>query len=382
MLFELTKSLQTDVIFRSAMSSVTGFVLSLLLGPFVIKKLHNFKIRQSIRLDGPATHLVKLGVPTMGGLLILFTVILSVLLWADLKNPFIWVTLFVTLGFAVIGWMDDYRKVIHGNSIGMKAHEKFFWQSLIGLIASFWILFLLDSSSILQSEKIFFSWLSHGNFLYATNRIFLIFPFLKPIPYPFGWMGFILFTFIVMIGTSNAVNLTDGLDGLVALPVAGIGLSLGIFAYIVGNVLCSSYFLLPYVSGARELTVFCSAIAGSCLAFLWYNTYPAQVFMGDVGSLALGGALGTVAVITRQEIVLFIMGGIFVAETCSVILQVLFFKWSKYRFGRGHRLLKMAPLHHHFELSGWKETQVVVRFWIITVFLILIGLSTLNYVGC
>lgn len=364
--------------FRAVMASITAVMFGLLLGPFVIRKLTLLKVGQTVRTDGPATHLIKSGIPTMGGVLILIDILFTTLLWADLRNRFIWIVLFVTFSFGAIGWVDDYRKVVHKNSTGMRSKEKYLWQSLVGLIAAICLAFAISQNNSWQAWTSFLHWLSNGMPLDMPERANLLLPFFKSITYPLGLLGFILLTYFVIVGSSNAVNLTDGLDGLVIMPVVLVGIALGIFAYVMGNALYARYLLFPHIPGAGELLVFCAAMAGAGLAFLWYNTHPAQVFMGDVGALALGGALGTIAVITRQEIVLFIMGGIFVAETCSVMLQVIYFKWSRYRTGQGKRLFKMAPLHHHFELCGWKETQVVVRFWIITLFLVLIGLSTLK----
>jgi phospho-N-acetylmuramoyl-pentapeptide-transferase len=291
----------------------------------------------------------------------------------DLSNRFVWIVLIVTLGFGWIGWVDDYRKVVFRNPKGLSAKEKFFWQSLIGLVASVYLAFSISASSNEQALELFMAWIKSGFTIELTNRADLIVPFFKSVAYPLGVWGFITLTFLVIVGTSNAVNLTDGLDGLAIMPVVMVGSALGIFAYVVGSSVFSKYLLFPHIPGAGELLIFCGALGGAGLAFLWFNAYPAQVFMGDVGALALGGALGTLAVITRQEIVLFIMGGVFVAETLSVMIQVLYFKWSG-----GKRVFRMAPLHHHYELGGWKETQVVVRFWIITMMLVLFGLSTLK----
>jgi phospho-N-acetylmuramoyl-pentapeptide-transferase len=309
----------------------------------------------------------------MGGALILIAIGISTLLWMDLSNRFVWIVLIVTLGFGWIGWVDDYRKVVFRNPKGLSAKEKFFWQSLIGLVASVYLAFSISASSNEQALELFMAWIKSGFTIELTNRADLIVPFFKSVAYPLGVWGFITLTFLVIVGTSNAVNLTDGLDGLAIMPVVMVGSALGIFAYVVGSSVFSKYLLFPHIPGAGELLIFCGALGGAGLAFLWFNAYPAQVFMGDVGALALGGALGTLAVITRQEIVLFIMGGVFVAETLSVMIQVLYFKWSG-----GKRVFRMAPLHHHYELGGWKETQVVVRFWIITMMLVLFGLSTLK----
>jgi len=339
----------------------------------VIRKLTELKIGQAVRSDGPQTHLSKTGTPTMGGALILISIGITTLLWADLSNRFVWVVLIVTVGFGWVGWVDDYRKVVHRNPKGMSAKEKYFWQSLIGLAAAFYLAFAIAAPTNEQVWPLMVQWFTNGFHIDLPARSDLIVPFFKNYAYPTGVFGFALLSYLVIVGTSNAVNLTDGLDGLAIMPAALVGAALGIFAYVVGRADFSKYLLFPYIPGAGELTIICAAIAGAGLAFLWFNAYPAQVFMGDVGALALGGALGTIAVITRQEIVLFIMGGVFVAETISVMLQVGYFKWTG-----GKRIFRMAPLHHHFELSGWKENQVVVRFWIITIMLVLVGLSTLK----
>jgi len=337
---------------RAVLACLTALAISLILGPYVIRKLTAYKIGQSVRDDGPQTHLGKAGTPTMGGALILLSIGITTLLWGDLQNRYLWVVLLVTLGFGAIGWVDDYRKVVHRNPKGLSARAKLFWQSAIGLGAAAYL------ASISQGTP-------------ALNE--LIVPFFKFVAYPLGPIGFIILTYFVIVGTSNAVNLTDGLDGLAIMPTVMIGSALGIFAYVAGHSVFSKYLGLPHIPGAGELTVFCGALAGAGLGFLWFNAYPAEVFMGDVGALALGAALGTMAVIVRQEIVLFIMGGVFVAETLSVMLQVAYFKASG-----GKRIFRMAPLHHHYELEGWKESQVVVRFWIITMMLVLFGLSTLK----
>jgi phospho-N-acetylmuramoyl-pentapeptide-transferase len=309
----------------------------------------------------------------MGGALILISIALTTLLWADLANRFIWVVLLVTLGFGWVGWVDDYRKVVRRNPKGMSAREKFFWQSLIGLIAAFYLAFAIAAPNTERLLPLMWEWARNGFELDLPPRSDLIVPFFKNFAYPMGVFGFVILSYLVIVGTSNAVNLTDGLDGLAILPASMIGAALGVFAYVIGRADFSRYLLFPFIPGAGEVVIVCAAIAGAGLAFLWFNAYPAQVFMGDVGALALGGALGTIAVITRQEIVLAIMGGVFVAETVSVMLQVGYFKLTG-----GRRIFRMAPLHHHFELSGWKENQVVVRFWIITIMLVLVGLSTLK----
>jgi phospho-N-acetylmuramoyl-pentapeptide-transferase len=358
---------------RAVLAAATALVIGLLAGPRVIRKLTELKIGQAVRSDGPQSHLSKTGTPTMGGALILISIGITTLLWADLSNRFVWVVLLVSIGFGWIGWVDDYRKVVHRNPKGMAASEKYFWQSLIGIAAAFYLAFAIAAPSTERVWALMLGWVANGFSLDLPARSDLIVPFFKNIAYPMGVFGFVILSYFVIVGTSNAVNLTDGLDGLAILPASMVGAALGVFAYVVGRADFSRYLLFPYVPGAGEVAIICAAIAGAGLAFLWFNAYPAQVFMGDVGALALGGALGTIAVITRQEIVLFIMGGVFVAETFSVMLQVAYFRWSG-----GKRIFRMAPLHHHFELSGWKENQVVVRFWIITIMLVLVGLSTLK----
>ena len=334
---------------RGILGVITALLIALWIGPKMIKKLSQYQIGQSVRDDGPKSHLSKAGTPTLGGALIILAVVVSTLLWRDLGNRYIWITLFVTLSFGAIGWVDDYRKVVEKNSKGLSAKEKYLWQSLCGLVAAI----LLFSSASLPQE---------------TN---LIVPVFKDVVIELGPL-FILLTYFVIVGTSNAVNLTDGLDGLAIMPTVLVAGALGIFAYASGNSVFANFLHIPYLPGTGELIVFCGALLGAGLGFLWFNTYPAQVFMGDVGALALGAALGVVAVIVRQEIVLFIMGGVFVMETVSVILQVASFKLT------GRRIFRMAPLHHHFELKGWPEPRVIVRFWIITVILVLIGLATLK----
>jgi phospho-N-acetylmuramoyl-pentapeptide-transferase len=336
------------------------------------------KIGQPIRGYGMETHLAKSGTPTMGGVLILLSIAISTLLWFDLSNRFVWIVLIVTLGFGAIGWVDDWRKVVNKDPEGMRSREKYFWQSVIGLLAAFYLVFSISESSNLRVLDLFTTWVMSGFDVNLPPKAGLMVPFFKEVSYPLGVFGFMLLTYLVIVGSSNAVNLTDGLDGLAIMPVVMVGSALGLFAYVTGSSVYAKYLFLPYIPGAGELLIFCSAMAGAGLAFLWFNTHPAQVFMGDVGALALGAALGTIAVIVRQEIVLAIMGGIFVVEALSVMLQVSYFKYTKKKYGEGRRILKMAPLHHHFEKSGWKETQVVVRFWIITMLLCLVGLSTLK----
>ena len=364
--------------FRAVMAAMTALLIGLAFGPWVIRRLAALKIGQPIRGYGMETHISKSGTPTMGGVLILIGIGISTLLWFDWSNRFVWIVLLVTLGFGAIGWVDDWRKVVDKNPEGMRSREKYFWQSVIGLIAALYLAFSVSETSNLRVLELFVRWVQSGFSNELPPSADLIVPFFKSISYPLGVYGFIILTYLVIVGSSNAVNLTDGLDGLAIMPVVMVGSALGVFAYVSGSSVYARYLLFPYIPGAGELLVFCAAMAGSGLAFLWFNTHPAQVFMGDVGALALGGALGTLAVITRQEIVLAIMGGIFVVEALSVMMQVGWFKFTKKRFGKGRRILKMAPLHHHFEKSGWTETQVGVRFWIITMLLCLIGLASLK----
>ena len=334
---------------RAALGVLTSLAIALLVGPYMIRRLNFHQIGQSVRQDGPESHLSKSGTPTMGGALILISLLTATLLWSDLSNYYVWIVVFVTLVFGMVGWVDDYRKVIEKNSRGLPARWKYFWQSVGGLGAALALYLLADQP--------------------AETQLFL--PFMKN---PLFDMGpfFILLTYFVIVGSSNAVNLTDGLDGLAIMPTVLVGAALGLIAYLCGHSNFADYLFIPNISGAGELVVFCGALAGAGLGFLWFNTYPAQIFMGDVGALSLGAALGTVAVITRHELVFFIMGGVFVMETVSVILQVASFKIT------GRRIFRMAPIHHHFELKGWPEPRVIVRFWIITVVLVLIGLSTLK----
>jgi phospho-N-acetylmuramoyl-pentapeptide-transferase len=359
MLLELAQWLAKDIrafnvfnyiTLRAVLACLTALVFSFVVGPAMIRKLTAYKIGQAVRDDGPQTHFSKAGTPTMGGALILVSITVTTLLWADLENRLMWIVLFVTLAFGAIGWIDDYRKVVQRNPRGLSARAKFFWQSAIGIGIACYIAF----SATLPAQTQF------------------IVPFFKEVAYPLGALGFIAMTYFVIVGSSNAVNLTDGLDGLAIMPTVMISGALGIFAYVAGHAVFSKYLGFPHIPGASELAVICGAIAGAGLAFLWFNAYPAEVFMGDVGALALGAALGTIAVIVRQEIVLFVMGGVFVVETLSVMLQVASFKLT------GRRIFRMAPLHHHYELKGWKENQVVVRFWIVTMMLVLVGLSTLK----
>ena len=382
MLLELAQWLAQDVrafnvfsyiTLRAVMATLTALTISLVAGPLVIRRLTAYRIGQAVRDDGPKSHLTKAGTPTMGGALILVSIGVTTLLWSDLANRFVWIVLVVTLGFGIVGWVDDYRKVVHKNPRGLPARYKFFWQSIIGLIAAIYLAFAISVPSASHLVDLFMAWVGSGFAMDLPPKADLIVPFFKNIAYPLGVFGFIALTWCVIVGTSNAVNLTDGLDGLAIMPAVMVGSALGIFAYVAGSAVFSKYLLLPYIPGAGELTVFCGALAGAGLGFLWFNIYPAEVFMGDVGALALGAALGTVAVIVRQEIVLFIMGGVFVAETLSVMIQVIYFKYSG-----GKRVFRMAPLHHHYELKGWKENQVVVRFWVISMMLVLFGLSTLK----
>jgi phospho-N-acetylmuramoyl-pentapeptide-transferase len=366
------------ITFRAVMAALTALLIGLAFGPWVIRRLTALKIGQPIRGYGMQSHLSKSGTPTMGGVLILIGIGVSTLLWFDWSNRFVWIVLLVTFGFGAIGWADDWRKVVQKNPEGMPSGEKYLWQSLIGLVAALYLAFSVSETSNLRVLELFIRWVGSGFSTDLPPKADLMVPFFKTVSYPLGVFGFIALTYFVIVGASNAVNLTDGLDGLAIMPVVMVGSALGIFAYVVGSSVYSRYLLFPHIPGAGELLIFCAAMGGAGLAFLWFNTHPAQVFMGDVGALALGGALGTIAVITRQEIVLGIMGGIFVVEALSVMAQVSYFKYTKKKFGEGRRILKMAPLHHHFEKSGWTETQVVVRFWIVTMLLCLIGLASLK----
>jgi phospho-N-acetylmuramoyl-pentapeptide-transferase len=366
------------ITFRAIMAAMTSLVIGLVFGPWVIRRLSALKIGQPIRTYGVEAHQSKTGTPTMGGVLILLGIGVSTLLWFDWTNRFVWIVMVVTIGFGAIGWVDDWRKVVQKNPEGMPSREKYFWQSLIGIVAALYLAFSVSETSNMRVLELFLRWVQSGFSNELPPKADLIVPFFKSVSYPLGVFGFIVLTYLVIVGSSNAVNLTDGLDGLAIMPVVMVGSALGVFAYVTGSSVYSRYLLFPYIPGAGELLIFCAAMAGAGLAFLWFNTHPAQVFMGDVGALALGGALGTIAVITRQEIVLAIMGGIFVAEALSVMAQVVWFKYTKRRYGAGRRFFKMAPLHHHFEKSGWREEQVVVRFWIITMLLCLVGLASLK----
>ena len=382
MLLELFRSLSSSwsgfgifnyLTLRALLACFTALVIGFAFGPWMIRELKKLHFGQAVRTNGPQTHLVKDGTPTMGGALSLFGITVSTLLWADLSNRFIWVVLFVTLGYGAIGWIDDYRKVVHHNPKGMSAREKFSWQSVIGLAAAFYLVFALSVPAGGTLTETIAGWVEAGFPLDISSNLHLLIPCFKDIALPLGLVGFMVFTYVVIVGSSNAVNLTDGLDGLAILPSVMVGGALGIFAYVVGRPDYAGYLIFPYIPGAGELVVIAGGLLGAGLAFLWYNAHPAQVFMGDVGALALGGCLGTMAVITRQELVLAVMGGIFVVETLSVMIQTVYFRLS-----HGKRIFLMAPVHHHFELKGWKETQVVTRFWIITMILVLIGLSTLK----
>ena len=358
MLLELTEYLSEFIsgfgvfqylTFRTMVSVLTALAMSLLIGPYVIDRLTHHQIGQTVRDDGPESHFSKAGTPTMGGALILIVILLTTLMWGDLGNRYVWTVLLVTLAFGAIGWVDDYLKITRQNSRGLASRWKYLWQSVFGLAAAVFLFMTAE----------------------APQDTALIVPFFKQIAIPLG-IGYVVVAYFVIVGTSNAVNLTDGLDGLAILPTVMVGAALGLIAYLVGNTQFSTYLQIPYIAHAGELAVFCGALVGAGLGFLWFTTYPAQVFMGDVGALALGAAIGVVAIIVRHEIVLFIMGGLFVLETVSVILQVASFKLT------GKRIFRMAPIHHHFELKGWPEPRVIVRFWIITLVLVLVGLSTLK----
>jgi phospho-N-acetylmuramoyl-pentapeptide-transferase len=335
---------------RAIFAAISALAISLIIGPWMIDKLSRYQIGQVVRDDGPRTHLKKAGTPTMGGLLILVAIIVSTLLWADLSNRFVWVVLGVTTAFGLVGFYDDYLKLVKKNPKGLIARWKYFWQSVAGLGAALALWFTAASPS--------------------DTTLYL--PLLKSFALPLGIFGFVLLTYLMIVGMSNAVNLTDGLDGLAIMPAVMVAAALGVFAYASGNALFAGYLSIPAVPQAGEVLIFCAALVGAGLGFLWFNAYPAQVFMGDIGALALGAALGVIAVIVRQEVVVLVMGGIFVLETASVILQVASFKL------RGKRIFRMAPIHHHFELKGWAEPKVIVRFWIITFFLVLAGLATLK----
>lgn len=338
------------VSFRALTSCLFALLFSILMGKSVIAWLTTLKVGQTVRSDGPQTHLAKTGTPTMGGVLIIITVTITNLLFADLKNPYIWLLLFVLISTGAIGFIDDYKKIVHKNPKGLSARSKMICQTLIAIIVGLILCYVIQLPKINQ----------------------IVIPFTKHLVYPFSIVGFLVLTYLVVVGSSNAVNLTDGLDGLVSLPIITVALGLSVFAYIAGNKFFSTYLLLPNIPGAHEIVVFCCSLVGACLGFLWFNAYPAQVFMGDVGALAIGATLGTIAIIVRQEIAFAIMGGIFVLEAISVMMQVGYYKVRK------KRIFLMAPIHHHFELKGWKENQVVVRFWITSIILLLLSLSTIK----
>ena len=365
MLYEFLKWLSNDysilnifnyLSLRAVLSVITALSISFIFGGWYIKKLGDYSFGQYVRANGPITHIEKMGTPTMGGGLILISILISTLLWADLSNTYIWLIIFVTTSFGAIGLVDDYSKIKHKSSDGMSALTKYLLQSFVAITIAIYLFFNANT----------------------TQETSLLIPFIKDLSIPLGFIGFTILTYLVVVGSSNAVNLTDGLDGLAIMPAVMIISALGIFAYLGGNVIFSNYLDIPYIKGAGELVIYCAALAGAGLGFLWFNAYPAEVFMGDLGSLSIGAAMGTIAVIVRQEIVLLIMAGIFVVETISVMLQVSYFRYSKKKYGKGRRIFLMAPLHHHFEKKGWKETQVVVRFWIITMMLVLIGLASLK----
>jgi len=357
---------------RAVLACMTALVIAFVVGPRMIAWLSRMKIGQSVRDDGPQTHLAKAGTPTMGGALIIVSITITTLLWGDLENRFVWLVLIVILGFGAIGWVDDYRKVVHRNPKGLSARQKFAAQAVLGLVAAVYLAFAVSAADNAQFVAQASAWVGSGFSANLSPKADLIVPFFKSMSYPLGVWGFIVLSWLVIVGTSNAVNLTDGLDGLAIMPTVMVGAALGVFAYVTGNAIFARYLQFPFIPGAGELAVICGAIAGAGLGFLWFNAYPAEVFMGDVGALSLGAGLGAIAIVVRQEIVLFIMGGVFVVETLSVMIQVASFKMT------GKRVFRMAPIHHHFELKGWKENQVVVRFWIITMLLVLFGLSTLK----
>ncbi len=352
--------------FRAIMSTLTALSVSLLAGPFIIRKLASLKAGQVIRSDGPQSHLAKAGTPTMGGVLIIASIAVATLLWADLRNRYVWLVLVVLVAFGVIGFYDDYKKLVLRDSHGLPARWKYFWQSVCGLGVALFLYFTADTPA---ATTFYLPLIKHAQVpLGQLAGLATSSPWLTGI----GAATFIGLTYFIVVGFSNAVNLTDGLDGLAIMPSVLVAAALGVFAYLAGNKVFSEYLGIPAIPGAGELAIFCSAMAGAGLGFLWFNTYPAQVFMGDIGALAIGAALGCVAVIVRQEVVLLIMGGVFVMETASVMLQVASFKLT------GKRIFRMAPIHHHFELKGWPEPRVIVRFWIISVVLVLIGLATLK----
>lgn len=337
------------ITFRAILGALTALLICFVIGPAMIRKLNQYQIGQMVRDDGPETHLEKAGTPTMGGALILVAIAISTLLWSDLSNRYMWVVLITTLLFGAIGWIDDYKKLVMKDSRGLKSRYKYLWQSVVGIGAALYLYYTAQAPAETQ----------------------LMVPFFKDIAIELG-LGFVILTYFVVVGSSNAVNLTDGLDGLAIMPTVMVAGALGLFAYVSGHVEFAKYLVIPYISGVGEVAIFCAALVGAGLGFLWFNTYPAMVFMGDIGALALGAALGIVAVVVRHELVLLIMGGVFVMETVSVIIQVASYKLT------GRRIFRMAPLHHHFELKGWPEPRVIVRFWIVTVILVLVGLATLK----
>lgn len=381
MLYKLIRSLGPDCAaagliaspcVRALLAALTALVIGFAFGPWMIRELKALHFGQAVRTCGPKTHLAKDGTPTMGGALILAGIALGALLWADLSNRFVWLVLIVTLGYGAIGWIDDYRKVVHHDPRGMSAREKFAWQSVIGLVVAFTLAVALSAGPGEGLAEAAARWYDQRFSLDISENIHLFFPRIGDIAFPLGIVGFIVFTYVVIVGSSNAVNLTDGLDGLAILPTVLVGGALGVFAWVSGSADLSALCARPHIPGAEEMLVIAGALAGAGLSFLWFNAHPAQVFMGDVGALALGGCLGTMAVVSRSELLLAVMGGVFVIETLSVMIQTTYF-----RLTHGKRVFLMTPIHHHFELKGWKETQVVTRFWIITFVLVLTGLASL-----
>jgi phospho-N-acetylmuramoyl-pentapeptide-transferase len=365
MLYEFLKWLSNDysmlnifnyLSLRAVLSVITALSISFIFGGWYIKKLGDYSFGQYVRANGPITHIEKMGTPTMGGGLILISILISTLLWADLSNNYIWLMIFVTTSFGMIGLVDDYSKIKHKNSDGMSGFTKYFLQSIVAIIVALYL--FLNANSLQETS--------------------LLIPFIKDLSIPLGFIGFIILTYLVVVGSSNAVNLTDGLDGLAIMPAVMIISALGIFAYLGGNVIFSDYLDIPYIKGAGELVIYCAALAGAGLGFLWFNAYPAEVFMGDLGSLSIGAAMGTIAVIVRQEIILLIMAGIFVIETISVMLQVSYFRYTKKKYGKGRRIFKMSPLHHHYQVSGFHESKIVTRFWIVGILLAIISIVTLK----
>lgn len=380
MLFELLRFLFADTpeafltspVARALLAALTALLIGFAFGPWMIRELRALHFGQAVRTYGPQTHLAKNGTPTMGGALILAGITVGTLLWADLSNRFVWVVLFVTLGYGAIGWIDDYRKVVHHDPEGMKAREKFAWQSVIGVVAAFYLALALSVEPGESFAHALARWYDMRFALDISENINLFVPHIANLAFPLGIIGFMVFTFVVIVGSSNAVNLTDGLDGLAILPTVLVGSALGVLAWVAGKPDMAEACAVPQIAGAGEMLVIAGALAGAGLSFLWFNAHPAEVFMGDVGALALGGSLGTMAVVSRSELLLAVMGGVFVAETVSVMMQTTYF-----RLTHGKRIFLMTPIHHHFELKGWKETQVVIRFWIITGMLVLVGLASL-----